>query len=438
MLCNADATLAQADSRLPGLSVLLDERRLRASLRMLAGLEQLSSLTIEELRYVPNAGCGAAVRAKLSGGGETLLTVNALSRRGLDQAWRRQKRWSECGKRRVDTAQRIDAEALLIMRPRHDQRVRALGRLRRSASRSRLLQKLLPELAVADIAELRLRPLHYRPQRAFIAGVDSRGGNGEHHSLGVLHAATAADFDRMRRTAQYASALGRAQVLGADEDLQVLATTGTPGKPLTIDASGLPSLSMMHALGRALAAVHDSSLLHPLLRRPVDDVRSLFRAVKGLDALAPALADDLPARARAVAGRLAQQLLALPWQPGMIHGDFSIASALAEDGVVYLGHWERAATGNALVDLGSLAAQLELHAIMIGGTAGAVENAFASFIDAWSAARGQQPDAAALRTYTAAGLLSLSGAAFRARDPRWPQRIAAIVHRSEQLCGTVR
>lgn len=435
MLNEADAALAAADSRLPGLAAMLDEVQLHARLRTLPGLEALASASVRDLRYVPQVGCSATVHAQLNNGERTLLAVKALPRSALAQAWMRQKRWSPRGRGTVDSAQRIDADALLVLRPRHDPRLRALPRLCQRAARSRLLHKLLPELAASELAELRLHPRHYRPEHCFVAGMESPDGKHEHQALGVLHAAGAANFNDMLRAAQYAKALGRAKVLGTDAGLQLVATADGPGRALQIDASGLPSMSMMRALGRALAAVHDSGLLHPVLRRPHDEAGVLTSALRELQALAPALAGGVPAQAGALGSRVAQQLVLLPWEARMIHGDFSISSALAEDGEIHLRNWEQAATGDVHFDLGSLAARLELHSIAVAGTAETAAAAFEHFIDAYAAARGRAPDATALRIHTAAALLRLVGEPFRTRGPRWPQRIERLLARASVLSG---
>jgi aminoglycoside phosphotransferase len=250
----------------------------------------------------------------------------------------------------------------------------------------------------AALAELIGRPVErtrlmaYAPERAATAEcLDDRGG---------VMAYVKVHWDAAER--ELANAEAAAEAIGtADPYLRlprVLAASLPDGalvlEPLFGDRlDGLAPAELapaLHALGAALATLHD---VRPLPPRRFDRLDS-ERLASAAELIGRARPDCRPAAERVLArleGRVPED------EPVHLHGDANLRNALYDGGRVALVDLEDATAGPAAADLGFVLAGLLAHER---------EDALGvALLDGYAVA-GRLPDAEALRWHTAASLLA--------------------------------
>ena len=412
-----DHDLVRREPDLPGLALLLDGPRFAERLRRdLPELEPVGGPTY--LRHKPGTSCIAAYAAADDGGPTTLY---AKAFRSADRAKRLKAigRASAAGYRLLVWE---DAEIVVCPFP-IDLELTALADLHAAPARAALLRKVLGPAAVGIGG--RLRPLHHRPERRFVARFEGAAGEVAvklHAGAGFAAAKPAAKAFAPRDSLLVPRMLGRSHRHG------IVVTTWVDGLPLDTawTATGA-AIDAWRAVGAALAALHAQAPAM-LRRRERDEVPRRILAVSGyLGMLLPARA----ARVDALANRLAAALGDAPRPSTGIHGDFHPGQVLLRgDGVVIL-DLDEAVRGDPVDDIGTFVAHLERAALRPSASAPLPDPRSARA--ALLAGYGADDIAPRVDRATAAALFLLAPHPFRAREPDWPRRIDGLLARVEGL-----
>lgn len=423
-----DAGVAARDRALPGLAVLLDDDAFAALLDAQVPRAGVLAVRSTYLRYKPGTNCLARYRVTLTGEDDGVRDIELYARaeplhelEKLAKVERRAPAPSPLG-----TSGLLAGELGVAIYPfPNDRRIPALARLADAAERPTVLAKALPRLP--GLADARLRPLRWKPERRFVTAVESHGCRAvlKGYADGDRRASANALAFRSRGPLRIARPLGWAR------RHRLLALEWLPGRALdTAVSAGEVSSGTMQDVGAALAALHQqgSEALSEL--DPELEPRRLLAAAAGVAAVCPGLG----ARAEALARRLSQpsgaERAATSAVSGAVHGDFSPDQVLVGPGQVGIVDLDQAARGEQGSDLGSFVAALErdvLAGFLDRRRADAFER---ELLEGYATASGRRSPVAG--RHVAGALLRLAPEPFRLRDPNWPTLIEGLLDRAEE------
>jgi hypothetical protein len=407
-----DRALVRRDRRLQGLGVLLDgpafaERANRAC----PGLE-LAPDGPRYLRYKPGTSCLAGFRGRV----DDRPVLYAKAYRSDDEA-KQAKALAQLARHQRDPLAWDDVGVILVPYPL-DLELPALAALHQPPAREALLRKILgPEI---DLSDVRLEPLHHRPERRFVGRADATA----QRLLVKLH--TPPDFVATKAAAKAFASEGLLLVptmLGRSHRHGAVVTRWLAGTPLDrLLAEGDLDSARLADVGAALATLHR--------QRP----RALGTSWPGhtssrLDAIASFVSAVLPSRGsrvRSVTNALAALEERVPRTATGIHGDFHPAQVLVRaDGIVIL-DLDEATIGDPTTDLGTFLAHLS-SGVGAGNIPPSVAaEAAAALLDGYAGVSGRL-DRRRVDAATATALALLLPHPFRERAHDWPHRIDAML-----------
>ncbi len=411
MLAPPDRALAQRDSALRGLPLLLDPEALARALA-LAGSE-IGGLTATYVRYKPGTNCLVAYRG-WANGAEGWLYAKAHPMGARDKL----AKASERGGALV-----LDEHAVVVYRFPQDAKLAALARLGDDGERRALLKQLLP--ARPEFWDASVQGLRYKPERRYVAALTVGGAE-----QALLKVYTPAGYAVAARNARALAAQQEVRVarrLGRSARRGALLLEWLRGRSLE-EAMREPSFdpAAVAAVGAALAALH---------RLPVETLAPMAEqeggaaALRAAAAAVGALEPSLGSRAHRLAARLARGLERAA-APRLTHGDFSADQVLLGEGRVALLDLDNAGPGDPLSDLGTFLAQLRWDRCR-GQLAPAREEAVAAaLVGGYRAAGGA---AGPLALHGAAALLRLAAEPFRRREAAWPAQMVALLENAEAM-----
>lgn len=427
MLSPADAGLVRRDPALPGLSTLLDVDAFCAALRRhLPGLVEHQA-TLRYLRYKPGMNCVAAYR--LSGAGaKTDLYAKA---HGPDAPVKLDKVQMKPGVPGFLGVASLMLEecAICIYTFPNDRKLKALKRLGDPEAPRRLLRELFPERR--ELWRGTLRCLRYKPERRYVARLDSAEG-----PSAVIKCYTAPKY-RLANTGTEAitsqSSLRIARKLGGSEQRNILAFEWLLGHQLSellrdTELSPTEKAVTITRAGAALGELHKQPGEGLKERGRQNEIAILLAQTRTLNHLCP----WLKKLTDSVVGRLASWISHQPMRQQSIHGDFYAEQLLWSADAIAVLDLDEAARGDGDADLGLFMAHLERDALKGIMKPTLVETLSAALLQGY---RGQRPEAAltSVAPYTAVGLFCLAAEPFRYRETNWPEQVEAILVRAQAL-----
>lgn len=266
----------------------------------------------------------------------------------------------------------------------------------------------------------RFTRVRYKPERRYIARGELalRDDEGEGDETLDVYLRFFPD-ERGERTARIMRALHRSaaaacvpEPLGTFMDGRLYVERTVPGDPITqaiVEGRANPK-----AVADCLLALRHATL---------DDVPE--RSPSALLHHARRDAERIGADALAVLARLAQRPPAPPETPRVVHGDVHPAQFIAEAARVRLVDWERAGVGDPMLDVGRLAAELDVLAIEAAEGAEAIRAFRDAVIDRYCRTSGE--GTARLSFYRACALLGLAAIPHRHGTADADARAARIV-----------
>jgi Ser/Thr protein kinase RdoA (MazF antagonist) len=415
-----DAALIANDRALPGLGLLLEPHRLLNRLHANLVSGEIRHLKINYLRYKPGTSCVAGLTLTLADGQEQLCYAKAMTPSRFQQSWQHPRRQALIAKAHPHAPQALHDEAILLQYPEFDFSIRYLSCLTDDKKRMDLLQKLLP--GNPDACILRSRFLRYKPERRAVIALTRHD-----KPQAVVRIANAKEFERILQGCSIGTALGHLSLAGFDRSRRALATHWLAGQSLAPESGAPLEAETLTAVGRELARLHQTPLLPPLARQGEEDAHTLRDVFNTFSAIYPSGAD----RFLALMQRITPYLAASNSAPVLLHGDFSADQIVKTDtGDLRFIDWDRCCSGNALADIASFQARLEMQVITGLLDAHQAVNAIDALLAGYQSQRSL-PDG--LVWYSASALLCLATEPFRLRVPSWAQQTEALLARAAQL-----
>ena len=429
MLSRPETDLVRRDGALPGLATVLDPEALLAALAPAVAPADVRAASVRYVRYRPHTSCLVAYQIDLGATAPQAVDLHAKVHR-LDEPEKLDK-----ARRRAHVPGRLGPGLVVLEDPAivvwvfpNDVRLKTMRRLADRDACAGLLRRMLPRSP--DLWAGTLETLRYKPERRYVARLDAAG---EPRAVLKVHSA-----QRYRRAAASAATfhsggpLRVPRLLGRSDAHALAVLEWVPGRPLGAAlAHGAAALDAVTAVGAALGALHGQAGAD----LPTSEPRAEAGGLLALAAEVGFLCPDVARSAQELAGRLAGRLAETGPERCPIHGDFSAEQVVFGDGGVAILDLDRAALGDPAADLGTFIAHLERDALRGSFSAERVLALQAALLEGYRAGRGRPlPPRVAL--YTAVALLRIAPEPFSAREPDWPQRIAAIVGRAAAVAAT--
>jgi hypothetical protein len=422
MLSPADAALAQRDPALPGLATLLDAPAFADVLRRVWPDAAIRDARPCYVRYKPGTSCVVAYDVATTQG-EVAVYGKAFSggRRSTVAAARALH--NVPGPLGGSGCVLGDRQIVVFVAP-HDPSLPALVALDASHTRPQFLQTLLPEHP--DLWNATVRRLRYKPERRFVAQLLTDQGAGA-----VVKLYTRSEYRAaVAGATAYASAhnVRLARLIGRSDRECVLVWEWLPGQQLTALMDQPDACrSTLVRVGSALAELHAQPASFRLATHVYDPIMPIV-AARSVAVLHPALA----AHAKRVAFRLTEVLPATTSHRSSIHGDFYADQVLVSDQGVAILDLDNAAIGDPAVDVGSFAAHAIREALNEPARSVDPDDVTGMLLEGYAMQR-HDAQRGSIQAHTAAGLLRLAVEPFRRREPDWPERIAMLLQRAEEM-----
>jgi hypothetical protein len=427
VLSPVDADLARRDPAIPGLTTVLDGDVFLAALAPLLPAVSLRSMRPSYARYKPMTRCTVGYCMETDQG-ELFAYASA---HGPDAADKLQKA------RELQHMQGVCGPAAVVMENPaisvylfpSDRRLKALRRLSSAEQTRQLLSNLFPRQAALHDATL--QPLRYKPERRYVARLDTAEG-----AQAVLKCYTADGYAAAKAGAEAFTSRGVLQLLapaGYSDRSHVLAFDWQTERPLPdiLSDNGLtPSdkAAAVRLTGAALAELHAQPVGDLPPRSREAELRRLEAQAITLEHLCPALAEPARGLVRRIIGELQQT----PPASAALHSDFYDQQVLIGEDAAMILDLDQTQGGDPAADLGLFIAHLERAALYDRLSAETVSIAADALLTGYQEAGGAA-DLPAMHLYTAIGLLYLAAEPFRYREPDWPERMTALVQLANNI-----
>ncbi len=225
----------------------------------------------------------------------------------------------------------------------------------------------LPIDADADF-EAKVEVIHYYPEQRCTCRYDLAWGSSDGPQTFTLFGKTFCDesgrelYRRMsyfgEKTRERPNGLAVAQPLGYDEKSKTIWQQAVAGKPLLAVLDETNYETLLAAVAKGLAALHQSDfsglpliklneLLLELRKKAAKLARAFPQWQDRLQAILASLGKNAPDLARSA--------------PALIHGDFQAKQLLVQDGKVFIFDFDELACGDSLQDVASFIVDLHLH-----------------------------------------------------------------------------
>lgn len=427
MLDASDADLARRDPAIPGLATVLDQPALFAMLSAANPAFRVRQASPFYVHYKPRQRCMTAFRIVQQGSDvEHLAYADAYGPDAAVKLPKVRKLARQSASEPGQNAIVLDSLGIALYRFPTDRRLKALRHLADPVSRADLVRRLFGENA--EPADSHWQHLRYKPERRYVAGLQSFGQNKAvikfYNAQGYALASAGADAFASREALQIVPVAGR---LADKRALGFEWRAGTTVDEILRenDATANRLSQTLELAGTALAELHGQRP-EQLQRRTAEVERRTLEAQAVTLALLCPRAEGL---ATTLVGRMLSGLGELPRRVSGLHGDFNAEQVLigTEQQAAFL-DFDRAVVGNPAIDLGNFIAHLERD----GQRGGLSSTQIAQYADAITRGYARVcavPSAKAIRVYTAIGLFYLAAEPFRYREPDWPERIARLLDR---------
>ena len=429
MLSPDDLQLVERDREVPGLRLVLDTEALVNVLHASLPGAGIRTLEPSYVHYKPHTNCLVAGRLKTADG-ELPFYAKAY---GSDSPVKLEKTRalrdfpSSLG---PGTLILEDAGIGIYFFP-IDHQLKGLRRLGDPGTVHSLLRGLLGKSH--DFSGATLRPLRYKPERRYVACLESPTG----HKL-LLKLFVPKRYQTAKRAAQAIGTQGPAGIGRRTYFFDRYSAMGLewlPGRLLseTILAPGIPEQAKASAVeqtGAALAELHSCVTNTLTKQRRADEVRRLDAQAETIQYLCP----ELGKQAEQLCRKIVSSLEDMSEQTTLLHGDFYDKQVLFSDSSPVILDLDEARLGNPAIDLGLFIAHLERHTLydrLPAHEAGVLADALVRGYQTGRAA----PTRAAIRLYTAIGLMHLAAEPFRYRDPNWREQMQSQLSHIDAILG---
>jgi Ser/Thr protein kinase RdoA (MazF antagonist) len=428
MLSRGDAGLVQRERMIPGMATLLDTGALTGALQAhLPGVTVLGA-SMAYVHYKPATCCLVAGRLHVPDR-DVLFYAKAYGADAPDKLVKSRRLGGVTGPFGPGTIVLDDIDTAVYFFP-VDHVMKSLRRLADPETRRNLLKRLFA--GRPELQEATLHTLTYKPERRYVARLDTADGPQAvikfYTPDGYAAASAAADAYVARGALQFAREAGRT------DQYHGIAYDWHPGyllRELIHDEAGRESdkVAVLERVGAALAELHGQAPDGPRQRTLEDELKRVDAQAVTVGQLVPGLQPLLRSLKQRISGHLAE----LPRVDRALHGDFYDRQVLITDGRILILDLDQAQWGDPAADLGLFMAHMERDVLRNELTLNAMQCHADAFVSGYRRACPEPPPDTAIRLYTAIGLFYLSAEPFRYRVPEWPARIEAMLARAEAL-----
>lgn len=429
MLSPDDRQIVERDREIPGLGTILDTDALIDTLR--AGLPDAGIRVLEPsyVHYKPHTNCLVAGRLKTEDG-ELPFYAKAY---GADAPVKLKKT------RRLQSVPSPLGPGTLVVEEQRigcyffpvDHRLKGLRRLADPATEGSLLSGLLGKSHA--FSDATLRPLRYKPERRFVACLESPAG-----PKLLLKFFDPVRYKVAKQAAQALSTPASARTNRANyffDRHNVMGLEWVPGRLLSDliltkdkDSPEQGGAAAIERTGTALAELHSRAPSALRKQRRADETRRLFAQAATIGHLYPAI----DRQAEKLALKLVSSLEDISGETTALHGDFYDRQVLLSDGAPVIIDLDEARLGHPAVDLGLFVAHLERHRLSNRLSAEKVHIFTDALVRGYERVR-PAPSPSVIRLYIAIGLLHLAAEPFRYREPQWRGQMANLLAHVEAI-----
>jgi hypothetical protein len=412
-----DLQLVERDGDIPGLGTVLDTEALTDVLHAVLPDSRVRKLVVNHVHYKPHTNC---LVAGLLVTDDTELPFYAKAY-GADAPVKLEKT------RRLQDVPSPLGPGTLILEDANigfyffplDHRLKGIRRLAHPDTTLSLLRGLLGKSH--EFSDATLRPLRYKPERRFVACLEIPNGPKsllKFFAPGRYRAAKAAaqaicsqGLPGLERTAYFSD---RHNVIGFE---------WLPGYLLsqTILAPDVPTQYKAGAVeqtGTVLADLHSSVATTLTRQSRSDEIRRLRAQAKTIRYLCPALGEQ----AEQLCRKIISSLESISEETALLHGDFYDKQVLFTDATAVILDLDEARIGHPAIDLGLFIAHLERYRLNHRLSSHEADVLASALVRGYQLAR-TIPEEAAIRIYSAIGLMHLAAEPFRYRDPNWRKQM---------------
>jgi len=416
MLERDDHPLVRADSRLPGLAMVLDPECVHEQVATAVGAAglRLVSSRVEYVRYKPGTSVVATVRVRTDAGSCLGYVRSWSHQRGAPEPpapssdRRRSRAWPPL----------VNDDAMFAVAPAgSDLRLRGAGAVLLEPRRWLRRLEVDPADGPGDLSvPVAVHELRYKPGRRWVGRVDVNGC-----PWGVAKAVRRSALDHAATVVRQARDAGAdvAPVLSVDRRQDVFVTRWVEGGQLEPETAGpwLPDV------GAALAGLHRTPA--PPSWPVADPASTGMEALRAVRTVLPSAA----AEAQRCLGLALAALADPPKRRVLVHGDLNAEQVvLGRSGPVLL-DLDRSQVDEPLADVASWIAHTRVSGD--GIDAPIAEAMGRRLLTGYASAGGKAGDLRRLPALVALALLQRSVEPFRYRQPGWPdlvhQRVRAAL-----------
>ncbi len=417
MLSTADTELVQSDQAIAGMKIVVDPDAFVAALRIARPELDVTDVQLSSVHYRPTRFCVGVYQVGIKDATPLLSHVTAYSA----------KTWTKLPVS-LDNHHSVLKERAVISIFPGDTRLTSLVRLMNRESRQDILKTLMPKTEMKG-GDMEL--LSYKPERRYAGRIGFEDGTAvvlKHYRERDYHRSAVTAIDDCPGTGR----LRTPCVVGQSPHYQSLVYEWLPGRLLRKEINTAPTADSLYASGAALAEFHTLSA-DGLRQRPrnmrVDGLNTNLAGIIQLHPPLAPLAQDLVTRITQKLSQETPQIL-------RIHGDCnSNQFILMENGQVAIIDLDRNTRGNPQEDLGLFIAQIHRDENRKRITLSLAEPLIDALLEGYQFT-AQKKITKDLHYHVAAGLFSLSGRPFRAREPDWPERTREMLERIDEILNS--
>lgn len=427
MLSPDDLQIVERDRDIPGLGTILDTDALLEALQASLPDAGIRALEPSYLHYKPRTNCLVAGLLKTANG-ELPFYAKAYGADGpvkLEKTRELQSIPSKLGPGAVILE---DAGIGIYFFP-VDHVLKGLRRLADPVTEVSLLKGLLGKSH--DFSDATLQPLRYKPERRYVARLESAAGPGM-----LLKFFEPSRYRAAKRAAQAIGETATAATRRTNyffDRHKAMGLEWLPGQQLsevilTRDVPEEDRVAAVEQTGTALAELHSCApgALKKQLRE--EETRRLHAQAATIGHLHP----DIGGQAERLALLAESGLQRVPVETSALHGDFYDHQVLISDGAPVLLDLDEARLGHPAIDLGLFIAHLERHRLYHRLAAEDVGACTRALVRGYERVR-PAPSEAVIGLYTGVGLLHLAAEPFRYREAEWRRRMADLLAQVEAI-----
>ena len=423
-LHNKDHELVRRDPALRGLPFLLNPARLLELLSTRLDTSGLSEFQLSYVRYKPGMNCLG--RYEFQFNGNTLIAYAKAFSVDADLKLAKSEEVPKVDSPLGPGRLVLPEQGIFVSFFPNDLKLRSILRLGDPAERGRLLGRIFNDSEAWGEAPDTI--LNYKPERRLVLRVTGPGG-----CSSTVKFYTRREFSRnmhlRKRNPKSASVL-MPRCIGASRKHCAFAFEWTPGETLRSYSSDLASRKKhFREAGKLIARYHTGHASGLSAENDTVGSQALAALADQLAFLLPELGD----RARDLAAGLQSSLGGAPAELCPVHGDFYDKQIIVGSDGLSLIDFDRAHRGSACEDLACFLAHQEWLAMKSQGSRpDVIAQLSAAFLAGYADAGGQF-EHRQLDAWTALYLFRLSHNPFRDRSSNWPDQIAKILQRAEDL-----